>query len=146
MINSRYLIIGCGPRCGRTLCHRILKGYPEIAAPNFEISIVPLFTKGISEFTLGEKVYEISKLYNSICSITKEEEYTTVGAKTVCARTNNARILVQALRKEFQDINIILVIRRDLVAQYGSGIRANKTGLYHSTQKDFKTLKEKKCI
>lgn len=146
MTKHRYLIIGCGNRTGTTVLHLLLKGHPEVAALNDELRVAPFFTQRISTFTFGknseiEKEKGLSVLFNAITSITATPQTTAIGAKCICMTTSYAQTLVQTLPKYLPDLKVILMVRNDLLAQYGSNIHAERTGIYHSLHKNFENLK-----
>ena len=145
MANNRYLIVGCG-RSGSTLIHLLLKGHPNIAALNDELNVSPFFTKGISTFTFGsdlvkEKNLGFTVLFDAVTSISAEDHTTSHGAKCVCHSPTQAWAVVDTLQKHLKDLKIILTIRNDLVAQYGSLVQAKKSGIYHSWYRGFENRK-----
>lgn len=145
MRNNRYLIIGY-QRSGTTVIHLLLKGHPNIAALNDELPVTPFFTQGISTFTHGndleeEKSRGYTFLFDALTSVLAKDITTTLGAKCVCNSTTNAWALVKTLQKYLKDLKIILIVRNDLVAQYGSMISSQKTGIMHSWYKGFENRK-----
>lgn len=141
MANNRYLIVGC-PRSGSTVIHLLLKGHPNIAALNDELKVSPFFTEGISTFTFGndlveEKNLSFSVLFDAITSIAAKDRTVVSGAKCICHSPTRASALVNRLQTHLKDLKIILIVRKDLVAQYGSMIHARKSGIYHSWYKGF---------
>jgi hypothetical protein len=146
MNKHRYLIIGCGNRTGTTVVHLLLKGHPEVAALNDELRISPLFTQKISTFTFGknaeiENEKGLSALFDTITSITATPKTTAIGAKCICMTKSYAQTLLKTLPEFLPDLKVILMVRRDLIAQYGSNIHAERTGLYHSLDKNFENRK-----
>ena len=136
MIKNHYLIVGC-PRSGTTVIHLLLKGHPNITALNDEIKVSPLFTKGISTFTFGndlleEKTLGFSLLFDAITSVSAKDHTRASGAKCVCHSPTQARVVVETLQKHMTNLKIILMVRNDLVAQYGSMLNASKGGINHS--------------
>lgn len=133
---TQYLVIGA-KRSGTTLIHLLLKGHPNVSALNDELAVSPFFTQGISTFTYGNDLEEERKLgylslFNAISSVLADANCTAFGAKCAIGSQGNAQIIVNVLQKYLKDLKIILVVRNDLVAQYGSLISANKTGIMHS--------------
>ena len=144
MSKIRYLIIGF-PRSGTTVIHLLLKGHPNVAALNDVLKISPFFTEGISTFTFGKDLLEEKTnaylcLFDAITSISANENTKALGAKCGCYSPIQAQSLVDTLQKYMKNVKIILIIRNDLVAQYGSGYNARKTGIYHSWYKNFNKL------
>lgn len=145
MIKNHYLIVGC-PRSGTTVIHLLLKGHPNVSALNDEIKVSPLFTKGISTFTFGndlleEKALGFSVLFDAITSVSAKDHTTAFGAKCVCHSPTQARVVAETLQKHMTNLKIILMVRNDLVAQYGSMLNARKSGIYHSWYKEFENRK-----
>lgn len=141
MVNNHYLIVGYA-RSGTTVIHLLLKGHPNIAALNDELKVSPLFTQGISTFTFGNNTaeeYELSFsiLFDAISSITANKTTKISGAKLALSSLNHTHSLVNALQQYLKDLKIIITVRNDLVAQYGSLISAQKYGIWHSWYKNF---------
>jgi hypothetical protein len=120
--------------------HPTLGGHPNIAALNDELRIWPFFTQGICTFTYGnnpkvEKSLGYFALFHALTSILATENTTTFGAKCVCNSKAAARAVVATLQQYLRDVKVILMTRNDLVAQYGSVIVGNTSGLMHSWYK-----------
>ena len=60
------------------------------------------------------------------------EKTKAIGMKCVPSDLQATKTLTIALKKHFPELKIILLIRKDLTAQYGSMIRAKTTGEWHS--------------
>jgi len=145
---KRYIILGCC-RSGTTVTHLAIKGHPNVCALNDELLVTPFFNKGISSFTQGndleiEKRNGHKRIFDAITSIQKNKKTQYIGVKTSLIYNRGSMDYIKhVLSTYFPDIKIILTIRNDLVAQYGSLIRALKTGKHHSwdkSKKDIKTL------
>jgi LPS sulfotransferase NodH len=142
MRRQRYLIIG-HQRSGTTLIHSILKGHPRVAALNDELRIAPLFTRGVSTFTFGNDVPEEIEagyvaLFDAITTIRAPQKHALAhGAKVTCGSPDVARQLVGSLQRYFRHVRIIHVVRRDLVAQFGSEDSMRRTGVAHSWSRGY---------
>ncbi len=133
---KKYIIIGPG-RSGTTVTHLILKGHPQVSALNDEVKIMELFGKGISAFTFGNDLEDettkgFKKAYDLLALLNSGSETKVAGIKCAVGSVETAKVFVKRIKMSFPDINIILTVREDILAQYGSRIRAKKTGLYHS--------------
>ena len=140
-IRSRYIIIGYA-RSGTTVTHLALMGHPNVAALNDEMQIEPFFSKGISTFTFGndmkeEKEKGYTTLFNALSLLRADENTCAHGIKIVCNSPKRAKILIDVLQNYLKDIKIILIIRKDLVAQYGSAQSGVKSGIMHSWYEGF---------
>jgi LPS sulfotransferase NodH len=139
---KRYIIVGSA-RSGTTITHLCLKGHPNVSAVNDEIKISPLFTQGIATFTvsadsyltLKEKEVGFLALFDAITTIEADENTIATGLKIATKSFQDVTDLVRCFQTYLKDITIILTVREDLVAQYGSGLRARATGQYHSWRK-----------
>ena len=145
MKKTRYLLIGYS-RSGTTVVHLALKGHPNVCALNDELRPEPFFTKGISTFTHGadfedEKEKGFSAIFDAITLIRANESTLANGAKTACNSHVSANVLVGVLQKYMRDLKVVIILRKDLVAQNGSGIIGKKTGIMHSWYKGFEGRK-----
>lgn len=140
---NRYIIIGC-QRSGTTVTHMALRGHPNISAINDEIKVSPLFAEGLGVFTWGgnpelteqEKKNGVIKLFDTVAGVKSNENTIAIGLKIAESQPNNASQFVDCLQNYLSDIKIILTIREDLVAQYGSILRRRVTGQIGSWNKN----------
>lgn len=144
---TRYLIIGWS-RSGTTITHLAIKGHPNVAALNDELKVDPFFTKGISAFTHGNDYHEekqrgYSSLFNALTLIMSNEQTLAHGVKIACNSHKMARRLVRVLQENLQDLKVIIIVRKDLVAQLGSAMSGKKSGIMHSWYKEFEQRKIK---
>ncbi len=144
----RYLVIGYS-RSGTTVTHLTLMGHPNISALVGELKVSPFFLRGINIFTGGyctdeERKNGFSAIFNAITTIHANSETNTIGAKTACNSPEHARAIVNVLQNHLVDFKIIHVVRKDLVAQYGSAISGEKSGIMHSWYKGFENRKTEK--
>ncbi|NNG00362.1 MAG: hypothetical protein HKM93_13330 [Desulfobacteraceae bacterium] len=144
---TRYLIIGWS-RSGTTITHLAIKGHPNAAALNDEMKIEPFFTKGISSFTHGndypeEKQKGYSALFDALTLIRSTDQTTAHGVKIACNSHKIARHLVRVLQENMKDLKVIIIVRKDLVAQIGSALSGKKSGIMHSWYKGYERRKVK---
>jgi len=134
----RYIILGLA-RSGTTAVHFALKGHPNVSALNDEVNL-SFFTEGISSFTQRddnqkEKNAGYHKLFDALAGVFQDESTMALGMKCVPNSVEAANELVDSLRQHFPELKVVLVNREDLVAQYGSYLRAKSTGEWHSWRK-----------
>ncbi len=145
---TRYLIIGC-PRSGTTVMHMAMEGHPMVSTLTDEMETTPFFAMGLGTFTCGAESDEERQggyraLFDAITSITASADQTHRGAK-VCARSpDEAAVLVESLRTYLPDMRIILTVRDDLVAQYGSLRKARRSNVWHSWNPGASSERDKK--
>jgi LPS sulfotransferase NodH len=144
----RYIIVGA-QRSGTTVVHMAAMGHPNVAALSDEVKINPLFAKGISSFTFGndfteEKEKGLSALFNTLTLLLSNDETIAHGCKIACANEKLADTLISALKTRLKDVKVILVVRKDLVAQYGSALSSARTGIFHSWNRGYDLQKIKK--
>ncbi len=129
-----YVILGC-PRSGTTATHIYLRSHPQVAAFHAEATVSPLFTQGLAVFanhgerhlTPKEKQAQIRSLFIAITAIEADENTVATGLKVTVQSPSDANIIVNSLQKHLPEVIVILVIRKDFVAQYGSLLRAKAT-------------------
>lgn len=137
---KKYIIVGPG-RSGTTVTHLILRGHPQVSALNDEVKICELFGKGISSFTFGNDLEDetakgFKKAFDLLASLNFRPNTKVAGIKCAVGTVEDAKIFVERIKLSFPDMNIILTVREDILAQFGSRLRAKKTGLYHSWGKE----------
>ena len=137
---NKYIIIGPA-RSGTTVTHLILKGHPHVSALNDEVKITELFEKGISAYTFGndlpnEKAKGVRKAYDMLALLNAGPATKAAGIKCAVGSIDQANSFVEQIKKSFSDIDIILIVREDVLAQFGSMLKAQKTGKYHSWRKE----------
>lgn len=136
---KRYIVVGHS-RSGTTITHLCLKGHPNISAVNDEVKVSPLFTQGIATFTTSadsylttkEKREGISALFDAITTIETDENTIATGLKVAIGSPEKAVQLVGCLQTYLKDLTVILTVRDDIIAQYGSRLRSSATGQAHS--------------
>ena len=133
---SRYIIVGPA-RSGTTVTHLCLAGHPNVSALNDEVKVHPFFTEGISTFTHGndretEFKTGFMAIFDALCTLNNREELLACGLKTAIRNLKDAEDFVKSVQAYFPAVIIILTLRNDIVAQYGSLERARITGNWHS--------------
>ena len=136
---TRYVIAGCN-RSGTTVMHVALRGHPNASALGDEIKVHPFFTLGIGAFTHGfetedERKYGHLAIFDAITSVGATKDTIAIGMKTAFSSRLQAIEFVRSMQENLRGVKVILTIREDLVAQYGSWLRANMTGQWHSWSK-----------
>lgn len=137
---KKYIIIGPA-RSGTTVTHLFLKGHPHVSALNDEVKITELFEKGVSAYTFGndllsEKTRAIRKIYDLLALLNADSATRAAGIKCAVGSVEQAKVFVEKIKSSFSDIHIILIVREDVLAQFGSVLRAKKTGKFHSWRKE----------
>jgi hypothetical protein len=142
---TRYIIIGPN-RSGTTLVHLALEGHPNASALSDEMRVSTFFTRGIRTFTYGSELPEerergFSALFDAVTLLRGSADTMAHGAKIANNSPRLARVVVETLRNSLPDMKIIIMARKDLVAQYGSLLHMRRSGILHSWYEGFKTLK-----
>lgn len=137
----RYVIVGMA-RSGTTATHLVVYGHPAASAMHDEVTVDPLFTEGISTFTVGGKNHQHTRAkYEALFDVltlheggagAPPEEVTAHGMKVVTQRPDEAAALVDCLAENVPDARIVHVRRADRLAQFASLERANRTGVWHT--------------
>lgn len=135
MKRTRFVIAGL-QRSGTTVTVGCLSGHPEIACARGEIKASPLFTRGLATFSYGHETYPIRReglaaLFDAVSMIGASPGVCANGLKVALGTPTEAMDVVAALREYLPETKIILIWRDDLVAQYGSLLRAQQTGQWH---------------
>lgn len=133
---KRYLIAGPA-RSGTTVTHLCLAGHPNVSALSDEVKVRPFFTEGISAFTHGNDKEEERRqgfvaLFDALSMLHRPPQLLACGLKTAISCRDEAMELVRSLQTYFPELKIILTLRNDIVAQFGSLERAKATGKWHS--------------
>ena len=133
---KQFLIVG-PHRSGTTLVHHILRFHPQVSSLKDEVKVVPLFESGISAFTYGhetEDEYRVgfARAFQMLAGINAGPDTRAAGIKCALAFLEQAQILVDCCKTYLTDLDIILTVREDLLAQFGSLKRAESTGRWHS--------------
>ncbi len=133
---TRYIIAGL-PRSGTTLIHKAIAGHPNASALNDELRVSPFWDQGLSTFTFGHETPDERRaghgvLFDAVTSIAASAETRAFGVKCCVSSPNEAELVVTSAMRTIPDVKMILVVRRDLVAQYASLLRARRSGAWHS--------------
>jgi hypothetical protein len=133
----RYLIVGMA-RSGTTATHHVVYGHPSASALHDEVTVDPLFTQGISTFTVGGKNHQdTAAKYEALFDLLALHEDSpgapqAHGMKVVTQSRRDAAALVDCLVANFPEARIVHVRRADLLAQFASLERASRTGVWHT--------------
>lgn len=131
---TRYIIVGM-PRSGTSATHFCLRGHPSVSAMKEEVGVEPFLTEGMGTFTFEhpETKPGVSALFDAMIAIQEESNPNAQGMKVTTGTVELARSFVERVQKYLPDVRIILVLRRDLVARFGSLVKARKTGVWDGT-------------
>jgi len=126
-----------------------VEGHPNASALSDEMRVSTFFTRGIRAFTYGSELPEerqrgFSALFDAITLLRGSPDTMAYGAKVATNSPHLARVIVETLQDSLPDIKVIIMARRDLVAQYGSLLHMRRSGILHSWYDGFKTLKVRK--
>jgi len=133
---TRYIIAGL-PRSGTTFIHKAIAGHPNASALNDELRVSPFWDRGLSTFTYGHETPEERRaghvvLFDAVTSIAATAETRALGVKCCVSSPREAELVVTSAMRTIPGVKMILVLRRDLVAQYASLLRARRSGAWHS--------------
>lgn len=135
---TRYMVVGM-PRSGTSATHFCLRGHPSVSAVQQEVGVEPFLTDGLATFTFeGPDAQQpgVSALFDAMTSIQSVSDPAARGMKLTTGTTELVRSFVEGMREYLPDVRIILVIRRDLVARFGSLVKAQKTGVWDGMNDD----------
>jgi len=137
----RFLVVGMA-RSGTTATHHVIYGHPAASAMHDEVTVDPLFTQGISTFTVGGKNHQdTAAKYEALFDLLALHEddpgapagaVRAHGMKVVTQSPRDAAALVDCLVAHFPEVRIVHVRRDDLLAQFASLERASRTGVWHT--------------
>jgi Sulfotransferase family len=133
---TRYVIVGM-PRSGTTLIHKAVAGHPDASALNDELCVSPFWDRGLSTFTFGHETPEERRaghvaLFDAVTSIAASAATRAFGVKCCVSSPREAELVVASATRTIPGVKMIVVLRRDLVAQYASLLRARRSGAWHS--------------
>jgi len=98
-----------------------------------EVGVDPFLTEGMAAFTFedpGTQNPGVSALFDAMTSIQSVSDPEARGMKLTTGSKALARSFVNGVQEYLPDVRIILVLRRDLVARFGSLVKARKTGVW----------------
>ncbi len=135
-MSTRFVIAGM-QRSGTTVTQRIVQGHPEVAMAWAEIAIEPFFGAGYSAWTFGNEAYAereaaMPRMFDAIAGMHADERTKARGFKVAVNNAREATQLAHALDEYLPDVRLVLTRREDVVAQFGSIVRARETGEWHS--------------
>ncbi len=133
---TRYVIAGL-PRSGTTFIHKAIAGHPNASALNDELRVSPFWDRGLSTFTFGHETPEEQRaghvaLFDAVTSMAASAETQALGVKCCVSSPEEAELVVTSAMRRIPGVKMIVVVRRDLVAQYASLLRARRGGAWHS--------------
>lgn len=152
---ARFIIAGMA-RSGTTVTHQALQGHPNVMSAMDEIKADPFFSKGYAVFTVSgtndwERDHGYGLLIDALsmipCRLRGEHlmgfggteqhpkgEILANGLKMAIGSPLEAQLFADAMTRfaSLQQVHVILVERRDLVAQCASLMRAMRSGRWHS--------------
>jgi len=146
-VDARYLIVG-PTRSGTTALSMLIGGHPEVSSLGGELRFSKL-VDGLEGFTMAGFATEEAKrlgrafLFDAITSTRKDSLTRVLGAKTCCNSKNAALQLLNITQKYLPGIKIIVSVRHDYVAHYGSRFKLQKTGVAHSWETKDESAQEK---
>jgi len=132
-MNSLTKCIVLGPnRSGTTYVHNLLMGHPEVSGIQEEIKIDPIFTKGISTFTYGnESIQDNSNgfvaLFDALSFMNKKNNTKCGFIKIAILNPYYLEQFIHTYKVYLKDIKMVITLREDILAQYASQLRKDKT-------------------
>jgi len=140
---TRYLIIGM-QRSGTTVTHECLGGHPHVSTLEPELN-ARSFSAGFDAFTHGKIPQELRplsyyRLFDALAGLSATDQTTHLGVKCALSHPCEAEALVHSLQTFLPEAKAILVFRNDLVAQYASLIKAQKTRRWHASEPSNRTV------
>ncbi len=140
MSQSRFLVLGM-QRSGTTVTQQVVEGHPQVAMTWAEVAIEPFLSPGISAFTFGNEAYEerikaYPALFDALTKLHATPRTKAHGLKVAANSHRESLVLANVLREYLSDVRLVLTVRRDLVAQFGSLVRARDTGVWHVKKAD----------
>jgi hypothetical protein len=120
------MVVGM-PRSGTTAVHNTLRGHPSVSALHKEVGIDPFLTQEMAIFTRKHPKTKpaVSPLFDVMMSVQPASNPKVRGMKLTTASSTLARSFVERVQDHLPDVKIILVLRHDLPARYGSLVNAN---------------------
>jgi hypothetical protein len=99
--------------------------------------VSPFWDRGLSTFTFGHETAEERDsghlvLFDAVTAVAATANSRAFGVKCCVSSPTEADLLVSSIKRHLPGAMLIVVVRRDLVAQYGSLLRARRTGAWHS--------------
>ncbi len=125
------MVVGM-PRSGTTAVHNTLRGHPSVSALHKEVAVDPFLTQGVAIFTRKHPKTRpsISSLFDLMTSTQSVTDPEAQGMKLTTGSDERARAFVEGIRAHLPNVQIILLVRGDLVAQFGSLVKSQKTGVW----------------
>jgi hypothetical protein len=141
MDNMTRCILAGPHRSGTTYMHTLLMGHPEISGIQEEVKVDPLFIDGISTFTFGnEHKEEKSKGYlallNALSNLNKNERTRCSFIKVAFLHPLYLKKFIETYNAHLTGVKLIITLRENLLAQYASHLRKNKTKIVTLTKQN----------
>ncbi|MGE0142918.1 MAG: DUF6473 family protein [Planctomycetota bacterium] len=140
---SQFLVLG-PQRSGTTVTYVALRDHPQVCGLSDEVDPVALFHRGVLVYTRSEHVNPalrpiyIPRLFEAIALAEATPATRAGGMKSAVSNRAEAELIVEALLGPLRHVKLILTIRTDLIAQFGSLKRAQATNEWHSWRKQEK--------
>lgn len=134
---TQFLVLG-PQRSGTTVTYVAVRDHPQVCGLSDEVDPVALFDRGVLVFTRSEFVNPrlrpvyIPRLFEAIALAEAKPTTRAGGMKSAVANRKQAELMVQSLCGPLRHVKVILTIRSDLIAQFGSLKRAQATDQWHS--------------
>jgi hypothetical protein len=147
-MKNKFIIIGHA-RSGTSVTQNILRDHPQVSALWDEVDYSPFYDKGLGAYTHEydkpeEKEKSFGKIFDAVISINETEQTTAYGLKTAVNKPEAAKIVFDTITQRLDNhIKIIIVERENLTSQYGSIMRAIKSGNWHTWQTNLKQTNAK---
>lgn len=152
MPEQRYFVTGM-QRSGTSVIHHGLRGHPQISAFKQEVAFNRFFRHGASYFCWGKDLAENEKerapsaLFDALAGLGASVETRVFGMKCLMFNPSHAHDFVKALKNHFPNSLVVRIRRDDPVAQFGSLIKAQKTGVWQRRNSSTRNkIKESKSI
>jgi hypothetical protein len=132
----RFVIVGM-QRSGTSVTQQCVAGHPEVSCPEDEVRVEPFFTRGLAVYTVrgresfARRTAGHRRLFDAITRPARPGAERALGLKVAVASYAQALDLYIGLVEHFPDVRIVLVERRDLLAQHASLLLARESGRWH---------------
>lgn len=134
---TQFLVLG-PQRSGTTVTYLTLRGHPNACGISDEVDPAVLFEQGVSAFTRNGVVDPAMRdryapaLFEAIAFAESGPATLAGGMKIAIETASTARSVADALCGPLRHVRVVLTIREDMIAHYGSLKRAQATGQWHS--------------
>jgi len=137
-LSQPFLIVGL-QRSGTTYAASVVGGHPQTSTLGPELR-QPFFERGAKTFVGDDATFADVKrtfpaLFDAMTLHPEAGDAVAHGAKCAVSSHQEAVALCDCLDTFLPATKVILVTRRDLIASYGSLVRATRSGVWHSWSK-----------